>query len=54
MPIYLKVNNVGQEESIIVKAVIKNQQREDPISVSLGMMFETNNKLNDLITELGL
>jgi hypothetical protein len=54
VPIYLKVNNVGQEESIIVKAVIKNQQREDPISVSLGMMFETNNKLNDLITELGL
>lgn len=54
VPIYLKVNNVGQGLSIIVKAVIKNQQRVDPVSVSLGMMFEECEKLNELIAELGL
>ena len=54
VPVYLKVTNGGQEQFIIVKASIKNQQREDPTSVSLGMMFEHNQKLDNLITELGL
>lgn len=54
VPVYLKVTNSGQEQYIIVKASIKNQHRDDPASVSLGMMFEHNQKLDNLITELGL
>ena len=49
--IYLKVI-MHNDDAIIVKAEIKNQQREDPETVSLGLMFVQDSQLNMLLEQL--
>lgn len=51
VPIYLKVS-LANEDTVIVKATIKNQQREDPETVSLGLMFVKDIQLDILLEQL--
>lgn len=53
VPVFIKVNT-AKNSNIIIKAEIKNQTREDPETVSLGMMFVPSPQLDELIKELGL
>lgn len=53
VPVYIKVTMANGEVAIL-KADIKNQQREDPATVSLGMMFIANAQLDKLLNHLSL
>ena len=53
VPVYIKVT-LANGDSLIIKAEIKNQQREDPATVSLGMMFVADDHLNKLLDQLSI
>ena len=53
VPVYIKVT-LANGESLILKAEIKNQQREDHVTVSLGMMFIQDDTLNKLLDQLSI
>ena len=53
VPVYIKVT-LADGDNLIIKAEIKNQQREDPITVSLGMMFIQDEILADLLKRLSI
>lgn len=54
VPVFLQVSALGSDNKLVVKATIKNQHREDPLNVSLGMMFEPDDSLQQLLAQLGL
>lgn len=53
VPVYIKVT-MADGEIAILKADIKNQHREDPATVSIGMMFIKDAQLNKLLGQLAL
>lgn len=53
VPVYIKVT-MANGEAAILKADIKNQHREDPATVSLGMMFVSDAQLSKLLKQLSL
>lgn len=53
VPVYIKVVMTSGDAAIL-KAEIKNQQREDPANISLGMMFIPDNQLKKLLHQLSL
>jgi c-di-GMP-binding flagellar brake protein YcgR len=54
VPVYLKVQTGGDLQQAFIKAVIKNQTREDPENVSLGLMFIHDEALDELTAFLKL
>jgi len=53
VPVYIKVVMINGDAAIL-KAEIKNQQREDPATISLGMMFIQDDQLSKLLKQLSL
>lgn len=53
VPVYIKVT-MPDGRGAIIKAEIKNQQREDPATISLGMMFVPDPQLDKLLDQLSL
>lgn len=53
VPVYIKVI-MADGSSKIVKAEIKNQHREDPVTISIGMMFVPDLQLKKLLNQLAL
>lgn len=51
VPIYLKVSQAN-EDTVIVKATIKNQQMQDPETLSLGLIFVKDIQLDILLEQL--
>lgn len=51
VPVYLSIT-LANEEPVIIKAEIKNQHREDPATVSFGMMFVQDELLDKLLEQL--
>lgn len=54
VPVFLKISMPNSNEFHLVKAEIKNQSREDPLTVSVGCMFVTDSALNKLFNAIGL
>ncbi len=53
VPVYIKVV-MANGDSAILKAEIKNQHREDPTSIAIGMMFVPDQQLTKLMDVLAL